>query len=145
VPAKRKPGGRPWQPGESGNPAGRPPGGLSVQAALVRALSREWRVPDGEDKGQVRTKLDALCRSMVEQAIGGSVPAAEWVGNRLEGRVASKVEISGQTEKTVVVVPWRPATREAIERAQTAGALPGTSGQQVPDLVGEVVAEEEQT
>jgi hypothetical protein len=136
----RKPG--TWLPGQSGNPLGKPPGKLSVQAALVRALEQPWVVPEGADKGQVRTKLDQLARAMVAQAIGGSVPAAEWVGNRLEGRVASRVEVSGGTENQVVVVPWLPATEAAIREAQVAGRLPtpgqGDQDDQETVLPGEV-------
>lgn len=117
----------PWAKGESGNPAGRPKGSLSVYESLQRALERKWVVPDGEDKGEVKTKLDQLCRSMVELAIGGSVPAAQWVGDRFEGRVTSKVELSGTQSNNVVVVPWLPATEDAIQAARR-GGLPGGTG-----------------
>lgn len=135
---ERKPG--TWLPGQSGNPAGRPARGLSVQASLARALERKWVVPDGEEQGETRTKLDHLCRAMVDLAIGGSVPAAEWVGNRLEGRVASRVEISGQAEHQVVVVPWLPATEGAILAARR-GGLP-TPSEEPADLVGAEVVDQ---
>lgn len=138
---QRKPG--TWLPGQSGNPAGRPARGLSVQASLARALERKWIVPDGEEQGETRTKLDHLCRAMVDLAIGGSVPAAEWVGNRLEGRVASRVEISGQSEHQVVVVPWLPATEGAIQAARRGGLPQPMAG--VDDLVGAEVVEEAQS
>jgi hypothetical protein len=141
---QRKPG--TWLPGQSGNPAGRPARGLSVQASLARALERKWIVPDGEEQGETRTKLDHLCRAMVDLAIGGSVPAAEWVGNRLEGRVASRVEISGQSEHQIMVVPWLPATEGAIQAARRGGVSLPQSTEVVSDLVGaEVVEEEEQS
>lgn len=132
--------GRPFLPGQSGNPGGRPARGLSVQASLARALERKWVVPDGEEQGETRTKLDHLCRAMVDLAIGGSVPAAEWVGNRLEGRVASRVEISGQAEHQVVVVPWLPATEGAILAARR-GGLPQPA-QEPADLVGAEVVDQ---
>jgi len=139
----------PWKKGESGNPAGRPKGSLSVYESLQKALERQWIVPDGEDKGEAKTYLDRLCRSMVDLAIAGSVPAAQWVGDRFEGRVTSKVEVSGATSNQVVVVPWLPATRDAILAAQAGGGLgvtqPADQAEQPQEIEGaEVVAEHQE-
>lgn len=78
--------------------------------ALERALERPWRVPAGEpDQGEMKTHLDALCRSMLRQAVAGSVPAADWVANRVWGKPQQSVEVTSHQEQRVVVVPWLPA------------------------------------
>jgi hypothetical protein len=117
--------------------------------SLQKALERKWVVPDGEDKGEVKTYLDRLCRSMVDLAIGGSVPAAQWVGDRLEGRVTSKVEVSGGSSQ-IVVVPWLPATQDAILAAQAGGGLDvrqvtQPQDDQVAEIEGAEVVDVEQT
>jgi len=133
----------PWKKGESGNPAGRPKGSMSVYESLERALARKWIVPEGEDVGETKTYLDRLCRSMVDLAIAGSVPAAQWVGDRFEGRVTSKVELSGASTNNVVVVPWLPATEDAIQAARRGGLPHPTQDTQEPaDLVGAEVIDQ---
>jgi hypothetical protein len=95
----------PWQKGQSGNPAGRPKGSLSAVEALRAALERPWR--SGEAGGG-RTQLDRVARALVEQAAKGNVQAAAMVFERIDGKVAQRVEQS--IEGAVAVVPWLPAT-----------------------------------
>lgn len=63
---KRRPG---FQPGQSGNPAGRPKGNSSRAARLLQALS-------GED-------IDGILSAMVEEAKGGNVGAARLLIERI--------------------------------------------------------------
>lgn len=72
--AKRKtPNGVRWQKGQSGNPAGRRKGSVSLAAALQRLLTKE---PD---------KLESVARTLVDAAIAGDVSAARLLFERLDG------------------------------------------------------------
>lgn len=74
TPAKRKtPVGVRWQKGQSGNPAGRRKGSVSLAAALQRLLIKE---PD---------KLESVARTLVDAAIAGDVSAARLLFERLDG------------------------------------------------------------
>ena len=53
-----------WKPGQSGNPAGRRKGSVSLASALQKLLLKE---PD---------KLESVARTLVDAAIAGDVSAA---------------------------------------------------------------------
>lgn len=72
LPAKRT-AGKPWKKGQSGNPAGRRKGSVSLAAALQRLLIKE---PD---------KLESVARTLVDAAIAGDVSAARLLFERLDG------------------------------------------------------------
>ena len=101
----------PFKPGQSGNPAGRPPGSLSWNDALRRALNRSWRSGEPITAGERRTQMDRVARAMVEQAARGNVAAAAWLADRTEGKATQHLTVEG--ESTVHVVPWLPAVRTA--------------------------------
>jgi hypothetical protein len=129
----------------SGNPGGKLKGSLSIVDALERALSQEWVVPKGEpDAGATRTKLDGLCRAMVGQALAGSVPAAQWVTDRVWGKPVASVDVTSHQEggPRVVVVPWLPAevdpaTGRPLLPGQTGGVQPWPGS---PEVAGELGA-----
>jgi hypothetical protein len=54
--------GRPWEKGQSGNPAGRPPGSVSITAEIKRKLQE---VPDGQQKSY----LELLINRILKQAV----------------------------------------------------------------------------
>ena len=62
-----------WKPGQSGNPAGRRKGSVSLAAALQKLLVKE---PD---------KLESIARTLVDSAIAGDVSAARLLFERLDG------------------------------------------------------------
>ncbi len=62
-----------WKPGQSGNPAGKPKGTVSLAYALQRLLKKE---PE---------KLEAVARTLVDAAIAGDVAAARLLFERLDG------------------------------------------------------------
>jgi hypothetical protein len=71
----------PWQPGQSGNPAGRPRKGSALAELLQTILDEPWR--DGPI-----TNRERLCRFMVASACDGNMKAVAWVADRAEGRTA---------------------------------------------------------
>jgi hypothetical protein len=62
-----------WKPGQSGNPAGRRKGSVSLAAALQKLLLKE---PE---------KLESVARTLVDAAIAGDVSAARLLFERLDG------------------------------------------------------------
>ena len=80
--------------GRSGNPAGRPPGSLSWNDALRRALNRSWRSGEPVTAGERRTQMDRVARAMVEQAAKGNVQAAAWLADRTEGKATQHLDVT---------------------------------------------------
>ncbi len=73
----RKPGlGPPWQPGQSGNPSGRPKG-VSLTAAIMRVLSEE--------------DANRLVRAIIRKAKRGDVRAFEQLIERTDGKVPTQI------------------------------------------------------
>jgi hypothetical protein len=93
-PAKTTPGKRraprtAWQPGQSGNPRGRPPVGLAA-AELVRRIGDEVMVsPDGKVH---MTRLEGVVRRMYLLAGNGNVQAATILFNRGWGMPPQTIE-----------------------------------------------------
>jgi hypothetical protein len=83
---KRKPPrGRPFGPGQSGNPAGRPRNELSLTATLRKELARRCPTdPNG------RTWLEVICANFLQVAAEGSVGAVRELLDRMEGRVTDR-------------------------------------------------------
>jgi hypothetical protein len=73
LPAKRRPPGCPFKPGQSGNPSGKRRGSVSLVAAIKRALLKE---PD---------KVDQIARTLIDGAISGDVGMARLLLDRLDG------------------------------------------------------------
>ncbi len=70
-----------WQPGQSGNLAGRPRKGFALADLLQTILDEPWR-------GGPITNRERLCRFMVASACDGNMKAVAWVADRAEGRAA---------------------------------------------------------
>lgn len=87
--------GRPFQPGQSGNPAGRPKS-KPFREALDRALKAA-----GDDKAS----LEAVASALVGKAMMGDVPAIKELADRMDGKVAQAI-IGGEEEDPEIKVSW---------------------------------------
>lgn len=67
----------PWQPGQSGNPNGRPKS-KPVRDALERVLS---------ERGDDRKALDKAARAFLRRVAKGDVAAFKELADRLDGKV----------------------------------------------------------
>lgn len=76
----------PWPKGQSGNPKGRPPQAPELRPLLARLLSEPS--PEGVQA------LEAIIRSLIEQAAGGNVKAAELILKRAYGEATQLIEIA---------------------------------------------------
>lgn len=83
-----------WEPGQSGNPAGRPPNEWTW-SGLVREAMEEKNL-DGEEK-----KL-FVSRALVDRAAEGDVGALREVGNRIDGQAKQSLEVEGTIQHNVI-------------------------------------------
>ena len=65
-----------FQPGQSGNPRGRPKGSLNLATALNRALREKITVVENGRRRKV-TKLDAAVTQLVNRAVKGDAKATQ--------------------------------------------------------------------
>ena len=86
---KQRVRGRPFQPGQSGNPGGRP-----KKKILTSAIERFLEAHP--------TEADAIAKAMVEQAKAGNVQAFREMTDRTEGKVP--VRIAGEHEGEAIDV-----------------------------------------
>jgi hypothetical protein len=87
--------GRPFQPGQSGNPNGRPKS-KPFKDALQRALKAA-----GDDKDM----LEAVASALVGKAMMGDVPAIKELADRMDGKVSQPIE--GEEGGEPIVVRWQ--------------------------------------
>ena len=88
--------GRPFQPGQSGNPSGRPKS-KPFREAIQRAL---------EEAGNDKDALQAVATALVGKAMMGDVPAIKELADRMDGKVAQAI-IGGEEDDPAIVVTWQ--------------------------------------
>jgi len=74
----KTPRGRPFKPGTSGNPRGRPQAEVCLTALLRAALAEK-------DVDGKRTKARAVIDALVEQALEGKTAAIQQIFDRIDG------------------------------------------------------------
>jgi hypothetical protein len=94
-----------FQPGQSGNPGGRPKGYVPFAPALRRELAKADR--------RNKTQMQKIAEKVVAMALKGDMDAVRWIADRVDGKVAQSIQVDSQ--QTIHVVPWLPALREAAE------------------------------
>jgi hypothetical protein len=102
-----------WQPGQSGNPGGRPKK-TPITDELRRLLDEEYAGRERRFKGLSNARVLALV--MYEEAIAGSLPAAKEIAERCEGKVPQRQELGGPDGGAI---PWLNLSREENERRLT--------------------------
>ena len=106
---------RPWKPGESGNPKGRPPKSESL-TSLLRAELEKVNPDDAEG----RTWRELLILATVRLAVQGNKTALTEVWNRSDGKVAKEVELTdNRAEPFIAQVVLVEANHEDAETTDT--------------------------
>lgn len=72
-----------FQPGRSGNPAGRPPAGEAFAEVLRAELGRSLRG---------KTNRDAIAARVVAMARAGDLDAVRWIVDRVDGKVPERLD-----------------------------------------------------
>jgi hypothetical protein len=89
-----------YQPGQSGNPTGRPRGRPSLDELLLEEAARVVKLQVG-DKVTHMDKDRALMRKVFDMALQGKVPAIQLVLSRLaQAQAALSVKAEPQAEMT---------------------------------------------
>ena len=120
-PTSKKHHGRPFQPGVSGNPAGRPRGSRNAALAALDAIGSE--------------AAEAVLRSVVQAAKNGDVKAAEILLRRLwpERKGGRPVALPGLPPLTSAAD--LPAALARVAGAVADGTLTADEGQAVAAIV----------
>ena len=98
---------RPWQPGQSGNPGGRPKK-LPITDAL-RELVDKGAVP----QKKAATLAGQLAQQLVRAALKGKMAPLVEVIDRIEGKARQRIEQSGPDGGPIPLE--LPGTREEVE------------------------------
>ncbi len=109
-PTKRTVIGRPFKPGQSGNPAGRP-----KCLTLSEAYRRELAKVDETDP-QKRTFAEVLAEQMIEKASKGDVAALKEIADRVEGKARQTITLTTDRREQM-----ERAIDRMIERAAADG------------------------
>ena len=90
--------GKKFEPGITGNPAGRP-----KLTALTEALRVELakKMPDADE----RTQAEAIAQALVKEALAGDVSAIREIADRTEGKPKQSVDLDMQ------LTDWRELAR----------------------------------
>lgn len=80
--------GRPFPPGVSGNPNGRPPKGWTWKELLIEAAE------EANESGEPAKKL--MARKLVQKGLEGDVSALKEFGDRMDGKSTQGVELTGK-------------------------------------------------
>lgn len=88
-----------FQPGQSGNPAGRPKGARDKQISTHFLEELSKKVRDGEEE---RTKLELLIEQIVNDALKGKDKAREMVFDRTFGKAREYVDVNSTNEIVVI-------------------------------------------
>lgn len=75
-------------------PSGRPKADKLMRDALIVALKREAKDADGKPTRQ----LALIASALVKKAMDGDVQAIKEIGDRVDGRPAQALELSGGLE-----------------------------------------------
>lgn len=81
-----------WKPGQSGNPSGRPKT-VSLTAIMLRKLKEEH--PDEPEK----IRAEKVVEAALKQAESGNFQMFKEIWDRVDGKVADKLEVT-RDEKT---------------------------------------------
>ena len=96
---------KPFQPGQSGNPGGRPKK-LPLSDAIREELERCGKSGVTNDR--------AIAQQLIEMALDGNLEAMREIADRTEGKPRQRIEASGPDGGPVAFE--LPKTREEIER-----------------------------
>lgn len=116
--AKRPDGmpvGTPFQPGQSGNPNGKPKGTVHLSTRIQRILEGEEKLPEiiaatihkavGDDK----KPIDAVVIVALLQALQGDKSWADWLSNNGYGKPTETHKHQGDEQNPVrITYGWQP-------------------------------------
>ena len=94
--------GRPFKPGQSGNPNGRP----KKEFALPFMLKESSELPASDDPNEQRTRMQAVIDFAWIQAMSGNKDARQWISDRMEGRPWQAIEVTNIDPDTISIINY---------------------------------------
>lgn len=92
---------KPFKPGQSGNPAGRPVGARSVKSILRDLVDLPVPVKGDDGATHTITRLEGMLAQLVKQAGDGDLASLDRVLDRLEGKPETTNKTVGDPERPV--------------------------------------------
>lgn len=86
---------RPFEPGQSGNPAGRPKT-ITFSEACRKLLA------EIEDEVTQETTAETLARAAIREAKGGSAPHLKEINDRVEGKARQPIDLTVKQPREVL-------------------------------------------
>lgn len=90
-----------WQPGESGNPNGRPKGARSLSTILKEMLEEEIEVNIDGVKSKKQFQ-EVIIRKLIKKANDGDIKAIQEIFDRVEGKSKQVVDMNFDMQKETV-------------------------------------------
>ncbi len=94
-----------FQPGQSGNPAGRPKKGDAWADIIAEAMEDNAGELTGRTQDDKSTIRQAVTRRMILNALGGDVKAAQWLADRESGKPGQRLEMEITDAPSPLVLP----------------------------------------
>lgn len=120
---KNKTVGRPFQPGVSGNPKGRPKKGECITEVMREIGEVEDQYPRGSRERI--TRVYALCDKLWMMALRGNFKVAEYIINRLDGRPKESIEHTGNVDFASVITAAYELRKEKEAEKDSSDNLDG--------------------
>lgn len=92
--------GRPFAPGQSGNPGGRP-----KSRPFKDALDRAIKAAGEGDEGAFT--LDDIAKALLTKAKSGDVPAIKELAERYDGKVPQSVAVDEDSGPLKLEISWK--------------------------------------
>ena len=112
-----------WQPGQSGNPNGRPRTAI-FRDALIRAITKTV----AKDR-EGRAMIDVIAQQIMAKAIKGDLAAIAMIADRTDGKPAQSVTVGGPDGGAIPITTLTPAENEKriAEILAKTGAVHGST------------------
>ena len=109
---------KPFEPGESGNPSGRPKGSHSVRTALKRKLRKGWQEDeeseDGEKVGTWARQLAEDVAQAIDEGDADKIRSIATIIDQVEGKPQERVEHSGGGKAISIILEETPSDPEPL-------------------------------
>ncbi len=87
---------KPWQEGQSGNPAGKPKGALNRATILKRYLAANLKDNPSDVPFELEGKItveDAIALALIKKALSGDIAAIKEIQDTVHGKMTDSSEV----------------------------------------------------
>jgi hypothetical protein len=95
-PGETPEGAKPFEPGKSGNPKGRPKGARSLSTILKEMLEEPIEVIHADGTKERREFREVIIRKLLQKANNGDMRAIQEIFDRIEGKANQTLKHEGE-------------------------------------------------